>query len=80
MDSTSDRGADANALSPGGMGTAVRLLREQLVDVSKRNRLTNAPVGKGRSKQLDIEDELSDESLRHPLPAQPVVLRKWKLS
>ena len=61
MDSTSDRGADANALSPGGMGTAVRLLREQLVDVSKRNRLTNAPVGKGRSKQLDIEDELSDE-------------------
>ena len=43
------------------MGTAVRLLREQLVDVSKRNRLTNAPVGKGRSRQLDVEDELSDE-------------------
>ena len=61
MDSTSDRGADANALSPGGMGAAVRLLREQLIDVSKRNRLTNAPVGKGRSRQLDIEDELSDE-------------------
>lgn len=43
------------------MGTAVHQLRQQLIDIGKRNRLTNAPVGKTRSKQLDIEDELSDE-------------------
>lgn len=43
------------------MGTAVHQLRQQLIDVGKRNRLTNAPVGKSRTKQLDIEDELSDE-------------------
>ena len=43
------------------MGTAVHQLRQQLIDIGKRNRLTNAPVGKARSKQLDIEDELADE-------------------
>ena len=44
-----------------GLSTAVESLRRQLIDIGKRNRLTNAPVGKNRAKQLDIEDELSDE-------------------
>lgn len=44
-----------------GMGTAIDHLRQQLIDIGKRNRLTNAPVGKDRAKQLDIEDERSDE-------------------
>ena len=54
----------AEADLPPGLGTAVESLRRQLLDISKRNRLTNAPVGKNRSKQLDIEDELSDEVFR----------------
>ncbi len=49
---------------PPGMTTAVELLREQLLDISKRNRLTNTPVGKPRAKQLEIEDERSDELFR----------------
>ena len=44
-----------------GMGTAVAQLRQQLLDIGKRNRLTNAPIGKQRRNQLDIEDERSDE-------------------
>ena len=47
-----------------GMGTAIEHLRQQLIDIGKRNRLTNAPVGKDRAKQLDIEDERSDEVFR----------------
>ena len=43
---------------------AVHRLRQQFIDTGKRNRLTNAPVGKGRSKQLDIEDEIADEVFR----------------
>ena len=59
MNSTANSGADAARRA--GAGTAVHLLRQQLIDVGKRNRLTNAPVGKGRAKQLDIEDEIADE-------------------
>ncbi len=47
-----------------GMGTAIDVLRQQLLDISKRNRLTNTPVGKPRVKQLEIEDERSDEIFR----------------
>lgn len=47
-----------------GVGTAIDLLRRQLLDISKRNRLTNTPVGKRRVKQLEIEDERSDEVFR----------------
>ena len=62
-----------------GLKKAVDTLREQLLDISNRNRLINTPVGKTRSKQLEIVDELSDEVFRilyvqgkkmafHPLP------------
>ena len=61
MDTSLDRGESSAATRPAGVGKAVHQLRQQLIDVGKRNRLTNAPVGKARSKQLDIEDELSDE-------------------
>ena len=47
-----------------GMDTAIAALRQQLLDISKRNRLTNTPVGKRRVKQLEIEDERSDEIFR----------------
>ena len=47
-----------------GMQTAIEVLRQQLLDISKRNRLTNTPVGKRRVKQLEIEDERSDELFR----------------
>ncbi len=47
-----------------GMQTAIEVLRQQLLDISKRNRLTNTPVGKRRVKQLEIEDERSDEIFR----------------
>ncbi len=40
------------------------MLRRQLLDVSKRNRLINTPIGKRRVKQLEIEDELSDQVFR----------------
>ena len=46
------------------MDTAIGVLRQQLLDISKRNRLTNTPVGKRRVKQLEIEDERSDEIFR----------------
>ena len=64
MNPTPDSAAAANASRRAGMGTAVHRLRQQLIDTGKRNRLTNAPVGKGRSKQLDIEDEIADEVFR----------------
>ena len=47
-----------------GMETAIEVLRKQLLDISKRNRLTNTPVGKRRVKQLEIEDERSDQIFR----------------
>ncbi len=46
------------------VSTAVATLRQQLLDVGKRNKLINAPIGKDRAKQLTIEDELSDEVFR----------------
>lgn len=58
MNTTTD-----NAAHHAGMRTAVRELRRQLIDVGGRNRLTNAPIGRG-AKQLDIEDELADEVFR----------------
>lgn len=36
-------------------------IREQLLDISKRNRLLNTPVASTRARQLYIEDERSDE-------------------
>ena len=39
-------------------------LRRQLLDISKRNRLTNTPVGKRNARQLEVVDERSDEVLR----------------
>ena len=44
-----------------GMRTAVEGLRKKLIDISKRNRLTNSRLHKPRAKQIDIYDELSDE-------------------
>ncbi len=44
-----------------GIKMAVEQMRQQLLDIGKRNRLTNAPVGKNRLKQLDIQDERADE-------------------
>ncbi len=46
------------------VSTAIGILRQQLLDVGKRNKLINAPIGKDRAKQLTIEDELSDEVFR----------------
>ena len=43
------------------MRLAIDNLREQLLDVSKRNRLLNFPVGSKSAKQLGVTDELSDE-------------------
>ncbi len=42
----------------------IELLRRQLLDISKRNRLTNTPVGKRYARQLEIVDERSDEVFR----------------
>ena len=64
MNSTPESGVGVNASRPPGVRTAVRLLRQQLIDTGKRTRLTNAPVGKGSSKALDIEDEIADEVFR----------------
>ena len=44
-----------------GLVKAVESLRQQLLDVGKRNKLINAPIRKDRAKQLTIEDELADE-------------------
>ena len=43
------------------MARAVESVRHRLLDVGKRNKLINAPIGRERAKQLTIEDELSDE-------------------
>ena len=50
MNSPANSGADAARRA--GAGTAVHRLRQQLIDVGKRNRLTNAPVGKGRARRM----------------------------
>ena len=49
---------------PRGVAKAVESLRQQLLDVGKRNKLINAPIGKTRAKQITIEDELADETFR----------------
>ena len=46
---------------PQGWEQAIGYLKEQLIDISKRNRLINSPLGKKRGKHLDIVDERSDE-------------------
>ena len=50
--------------SPGlapGMSRALEALRQNLLDVGKRNKLINSPIDKNRGKQLSVVDELSDE-------------------
>ena len=49
------------ALIDKGQARAVNNLRQQLLDVGKRNKLINAPVRKDRAKQITIEDELANE-------------------
>ena len=44
-----------------GVEIAVNNLRQQLLDIGKRNKLINAPIRKARAKQITIEDELADE-------------------
>ena len=64
MSSTPESSVGPDAPRRAGVSTAVHLLRQQLIDTGKRNRLTNAPVGKGRSRAVDIEDEIADEVFR----------------
>ena len=54
----------AGRATASGFATALGSLRQQLLDIGKRNRLIHAPVGKNRAKQVDIEDERSDEVFR----------------
>ena len=76
MNSTANSGADANAARRAGAGTAVHLLRQQLIDVGKRNRLTNAPVGKGRAKQIiRYADDDRRRFLERREGVAPVVVR-----
>ncbi len=49
---------------PQGWDTAIKSLKEKLIDTSKRNRLINSPIGKNRGKFLDIVEERSDEVFR----------------
>ena len=51
----------ADSKTTPGLETAFNTLRKKLLDISKRNNLTNAPVRKKRTNQLDIVDERSDE-------------------
>lgn len=46
------------------MRTALEELRKKLIDISKRNRLTNSRLHKPRGKQIDVYDERSDEVFR----------------
>ena len=41
--------------------SALALQRQQLVDVGKRNPLTNTPLNRARSRYLEISDELSEQ-------------------
>ena len=49
---------------PRSLQAALGELRKQLIDISKRNRLLNAPITKSSAKQLIIQDELADELFR----------------
>ena len=44
-----------------GVSKALETLRVGLLDVGKRNPLINAPMGKGRGKRIQLEDERSDQ-------------------
>ena len=44
-----------------GVSRALEALRVGLLDVGKRNPLINAPMGKRRGKQIQLEDERSDQ-------------------
>ena len=44
-----------------GVSKALETLRVGLLDVGKRNPLINAPMGKGRGKKIQLEDERSDQ-------------------
>lgn len=46
---------------PSSMKAAIQYVRQQLLDIGKRNRLIHTPVGNRRSKQILVVDELSDE-------------------
>ena len=59
--SASEEHTRPNSHWSGGVAKAVERLRQQLLDVGKRNKLINAPIRKDRAKQLTIEDELADE-------------------
>ncbi len=59
--SASEEHTRPNSHLSGGVAKAVERLRQQLLDVGKRNKLINAPIRKDRAKQLTIEDELADE-------------------
>ena len=61
---TTETGAPVEPILSPGMAKAVDSVRRQLLDVGKRNKLINAPIGKERAKQITIEDELSDEVFR----------------
>ena len=62
--SASEEHTRPNSHWSGGVAKAVERLRQQLLDVGKRNKLINAPIRKDRAKQLTIEDELADEVSR----------------
>ena len=59
--SESETGTPPESFPLPGIAKAVDSVRRQLLDVGKRNKLINAPIGKERAKQLTVEDELSDE-------------------
>ena len=40
---------------------ALQLQRQQLVDIGKRNPLTNTPLNRTNAKLLEITDELSEQ-------------------
>ncbi|MCY4533739.1 MAG: DUF4011 domain-containing protein, partial [Bryobacterales bacterium] len=55
-----DPDSHARTTAP-ALAKALDTLRAGLLDVGKRNPLINAPLGKGRGKQVQLEDELSDQ-------------------
>ena len=62
MDNNTLDGRESEARSPApGVAKALETLRVGLLDVGKRNPLINAPIGKGRGKKIQLEDERSDQ-------------------
>ena len=64
FDEAQDQRSPRKAELSSGLAAAVGRMRQGLLDIGKRNRLTNAPLGKKRAKQLDIWDERADEVFR----------------